>query len=85
MRGTRLLWIPCAVVVSACEIFGPEVDCGPLPGLECSDQVQQIQTVVGRDFPARRVVSIEFTNEEGDATVRLDDGTEVGWGGSEPR
>jgi hypothetical protein len=85
MRGTRLVLILVAIVVSACGLFGPEVHCGPLPGLECSDQVQQIQTVVGRDFPARRVVFIEFTNEDGDATVRLDDGTEVGWGGREPR
>ena len=44
--------------------------------------MREITTVVGREFPARRVVFIEFTNEDGDATLRLDDGTEVGWGGS---
>ena len=85
MRGTRLLWMLCAIVVSACNLFGPEVDCGPLPGLECDQQVQEIQTIVDRDFPARRVVLIEFLNEDGDATVRLDDGTGVEWGGGDQR
>lgn len=85
MRGTRLLWILFAVVVSACNLFGPEITCGPLPGMECDQQVQEIQTIIARDFPARRVVLIEFLNEDGDAKVRLDDGTEVGWGGSDRR
>ena len=83
MRG-RLL-APFAIVLSACNLFGPEITCGPLPGLECDEQVQEIQTIIARDFPARRVVSIEFANAEGDATVRLDDETEVGWGGSDRR
>ena len=68
-----------AILVSACNLFGPEVDCGPLPGMECDQQVQQIQTIIDRDFPARRVVFIKFRREEGGATVRLDDGTEVEW------
>jgi hypothetical protein len=74
-----------AIFVSACNLLGPEIDCGPLPGMECDQQVQQIQTIVGRDFPARRVVFIKFRNEEGGATVRLDDGTEVEWQGGERR
>ena len=74
-----------AILVSACNLSGPEVDCGPLPGVECDQQVQDIQTIIARDIPARRVVSIEFLNEDGDANVRLDDGTEVGWGGSDRR
>ena len=85
MRGTRLLSMLFAFFVSACNLFGPEVDCGPLPGVECDQQVQQIQTIVDRDFPARRVVFIKFRSEEGGATVQLDDGTEVEWQGGERR
>ena len=85
MRETRLLSILFAIVLSACDLFGPEISCGPLPGLECDRQVQEIQTIIARDFPARRVVLIEFLNEDGVANVRLDDGTEVGWGGSDRR
>jgi hypothetical protein len=85
MRGTRLLLTLFAIVVSACDLFGPEITCGPLPGVECDQQVQEIQTIIARDFPARRVVLIEFLNEDGDANVRLDDGTEVGWGGRDRR
>jgi hypothetical protein len=47
--------------------------------MECDQQVQEIQTIVARDFPDRRVVLIEFLNEDGDATVRFDDGTGVEW------
>ena len=85
MRETRLLWMVSAIFVSACNLFGPEVDCGPLPGVECDQQVQQIQTIFDHDFPARRVVFIKFRSEDGGATVRLDDGTEVEWQGGERR
>jgi hypothetical protein len=35
---------------------------------------------MGREYPNRRVVSIAFLNEEGHATVRLDDAIDIGWG-----
>lgn len=56
------------------------VDCGPLTEVNCEQQAAQIVSVVERENPGRRVVSIVFINEEGHALVRLDDDTEIGWG-----
>ena len=74
----------CAAVVVGCNlVFGPQINCGPLGPLKCNQHVEEIQTVLGPAYPDRRVASIDFVNDEGDATVRLDDGSEIGWGGSD--
>ena len=73
--------LPFVVVVGACDVlFGPEILCGPLEASECGEAVEVIQSTLGREYPNRRVVFIEFVNEEGHASIRLDDGTEIGWG-----
>ena len=58
----------------------PEIDCGPLNASECDQAVQAIQETMATHYPNRRIVYIEFLNDEGHATVRLDDGTEIGVG-----
>lgn len=83
MRIRRLsLMLLCASVVGGCDgLFGPQVICGPLEISECEEEVQEIRNTLRPEFPDRRIVFVEFLNENGDANVRLDDGTEVGWGG----
>ena len=82
MGITRVLMVLSFVVVlGACDLlFGPEIICGPLEAAECGEAVEAIQLTLGREYPNRRVVFIEFVNEEGHASIRLDDGTEIGWG-----
>lgn len=65
--------------LSGCGLW-PEVDCGPLDTSECDAAAQEIQETFAVEYPNRRIVSIEFLNEEGHAVVLLDDGTEVGFG-----
>jgi hypothetical protein len=74
----------CAILAGSCNLVaGPQIDCGPLAPWDCDRHVGEIQAMVIAEFPGRRVASIEVANDEGDAMVRLDDGTEIGWGGSD--
>ena len=67
--------------ISACDlVFAPRIDRGPLEPVDCERAVQEILRTMGREYPNRRVVSIAFLNEEGHATVRLDDAIDIGWG-----
>jgi hypothetical protein len=75
------LVLVCAFVVGACDaLFPPQIDCGPLDTAECEAAVDSIVSSVSEEYPHRRVMSIEILNQEGHATVRLDDGTEIGFG-----
>jgi hypothetical protein len=78
--GQRLFAPLYAIFVAACDVFGPQIDCGPLEASACREAVQMIEATLQREFPTRRVVLVEFLNEDGHANVRLDDGTEIGWG-----
>ncbi len=80
-RSRYTLAALCSVVfIGGCNVFGPEVRCGPLSTSECEQEAQEIQRNLSLKFPNRRVVYIEFVNDEAHAIVRLDDGTEIGIG-----
>jgi hypothetical protein len=57
-----------------------QVDCGRLEPAACQARVAEIESVVVGEFPGRRIVWIRIVNDEGHAMVRLDDGTEIGFG-----
>jgi hypothetical protein len=59
---------------------GASIDCGPMSKDACLHEVQQIQAVIDQNFGGGRIVSIMIVSEQGDATVKLEDGTEIGWG-----
>jgi hypothetical protein len=82
MSATRAAAVALlAMLLGACDgLFGPPINCGPLEPSACDQAVEEIRAVVIREYPARRIVFIEFVNEDGHANVRLDDGTEIGWG-----
>jgi hypothetical protein len=81
---TRLLLMPYAIVAAGCNLLlGPPIRCLPLAPLDCDRHVAEIQAMLTSEFPDWRAFSIEFANEEGDAMIRLDDGTDIGWGGSD--
>jgi len=84
LRLARLLpMLLCAIVLGACDgLFGPQVICGPLDASECDEAVREIQSALGPQFPGRRVAFVEIVEEDGSAHVWLDDGTEIGWGGT---
>ena len=77
-RSRYTLAALCSVVlIGGCDVFGPEVRCGPLSTSECEQEAQEIQRNLSLEFPDRRVVYIEFVNDEAHAINRLDDGTEI--------
>ncbi len=80
-RSRYTLAALCSVVfIGGCNVFGPEVRCGPLSTAECEQKAQEVQRNLSLEFPNRRVVYIEFVNDDAFAIVRLDDGTEIGIG-----
>lgn len=78
--GSRVAALLLMTFASACGLLGPEVRCGPLGDLECERAVTRIVEAVANEYPDRRVVYVEFVNAQGHGTVRLDDGTEIGFG-----
>lgn len=80
---SRRLCVSIAICIVAatggCSLW-PEVDCGPLAAAECTRAVDELRERLGREFPNRSVVYVQFINDQGHASVRLDDGTEIGVG-----
>ena len=77
-RSRYTLAALCSIVfIGGCDVFGPEVRCGPLSTSECEQEAQEIQRNLSLEFPNRRVVYIEFVHDDAHAIVRLDDGTEI--------
>ena len=67
------------VAVTAC-MRGYALECGPLDLVSCDARADEIEVVVTESYPGRTIRSIEILNEEGHATVVLDDGAVIGFG-----
>ena len=70
-----LLALTPAVVVTGCGLVPPTVDCGPLDPSTCQQRLVPILRDAQRGEPARRVVSVTFTDDRGSYAVKFEDGT----------
>lgn len=79
MSSRTVIGIAAATLLASCQLF-TSVDCGPMDDAACDARVSEIRAVVEREDPGRSIRSIVIVTEDGEATVILDDGTEIGFG-----